>query len=406
MNKKTVLKFLPLLILGTMAAMACSPVVKPAATPEATPVGPSPVAATLSPSLSRRTVASPPPSTSPISPSLLVATAEPSPFIAPFTVVPQRDSGKIVFVARWESRQELYSMSPDGSNRTCLTCDHEELGPCEGKAGPILSPDGSKIAFLCEKPPATTYPDIPYPDIYVLDLDSSNLICLGSGYAFGWFPDSRRIVLDSFSRQSIQIVQADGTLISSWPTRGVYLIVSPDSGKLAYIQEADGSQESLHAINLETGEKTLLLESLRYVKDPAWLVDSQRIVYIAYRAGETNVYVFDLATQAEMQVARAADDRNAALALSPDGSKIAFTCADKGRHGLCVSGADGSNRRTLPVVLDIPVQGLSWSPDGTSIVFLGVERIEQDLGIYVIAADGTGLVRLTEGSGWGVDWGP
>ena len=86
---------------------------------------------------------------------------------------------------------------------------------------------------------------------------------------------------------------------------------------------------------------------------------------------------------------------------SPDGSQIVWATypagSEDGRDAtLWVMNADGSGKR--PLAEDLHGNWAVWSPDGTQIAFSRNEGMgEQD--IYVIGADGSGLSRLTSGSG-------
>ncbi|MEK6554408.1 MAG: translocation protein TolB, partial [Bdellovibrionota bacterium] len=88
-------------------------------------------------------------------------------------------------------------------------------------------------------------------------------------------------------------------------------------------------------------------------------------------------------------------------AISPDGTKVAFSSDRSGKPMIFVMNIDGSN------VKQITFAGFynatpTWSPDGTKIAFAGVDK-GKDSGdgrtgafdIFLINADGTGLKRLT-----------
>lgn len=91
-------------------------------------------------------------------------------------------------------------------------------------------------------------------------------------------------------------------------------------------------------------------------------------------------------------------------AWSPDGSSIAFVRGRAERDaGIYVMGADGTGVRRLTdggSLIDFSDDGPSWSPDGTRIAFAhggreqGAETGDAD--IYVMRSDGTGLVPLTD----------
>lgn len=84
-------------------------------------------------------------------------------------------------------------------------------------------------------------------------------------------------------------------------------------------------------------------------------------------------------------------------AWSPNGARIAFiplttTCAGSpSQSAVCVMNADGSGVAGLPVSTTVVQAGLSWSPDGTRIAFVGTG------GLYAVNVDGSGSTPLTSG---------
>jgi len=77
---------------------------------------------------------------------------------------------------------------------------------------------------------------------------------------------------------------------------------------------------------------------------------------------------------------------------SPDGTKIAFCSTKDGNAEIYVMNADGTGAIRLtnnPAWEDSP----SWSPDGTRIAFDSSR--DGNTEIYVMNADGTGQTRLT-----------
>jgi len=98
--------------------------------------------------------------------------------------------------------------------------------------------------------------------------------------------------------------------------------------------------------------------------------------------------------------------------LSPDGSKVAFhKCPEQGHEGanwgaLYVMNADGSGLITLAsdtvrCFTESTTGGLSWSPDGSRIVFFSGS---DPGGLYVANADGSSVKYLT--AGIYPDWSP
>jgi TolB protein len=90
--------------------------------------------------------------------------------------------------------------------------------------------------------------------------------------------------------------------------------------------------------------------------------------------------------------------------LSPDGRALVFHSNRSGRRAIWIAKVDGSEPRIL---FDHPELGSDpgtavWSPDGKWIVF-GMRpadaTLESESDVYVMAADGTGLKRLTAAPG-------
>jgi Tol biopolymer transport system component len=92
---------------------------------------------------------------------------------------------------------------------------------------------------------------------------------------------------------------------------------------------------------------------------------------------------------------------------SPDGTKIAFASSRDGSYDVYVMNADGSNVTRLTtnaaedgfyaVSVNEVYYGLSWSPDGTQLVF--ISRRDGSLEVYRMNADGTAQTRLTNTGG-------
>ena len=96
---------------------------------------------------------------------------------------------------------------------------------------------------------------------------------------------------------------------------------------------------------------------------------------------------------------------------SPDGTKIAATCAgdpERGPYEVCVMNADGSGRTRLTRHGSFSFAP-AWSPDGTKIVYQ-TAKDDDTSRLWVMNADGSGKQRLSrnrEGTNYGdAQWSP
>ena len=81
------------------------------------------------------------------------------------------------------------------------------------------------------------------------------------------------------------------------------------------------------------------------------------------------------------------------VAVSLDGSRIAFASNRTGTKEIWVANADGTNQTQLTSFDGPAVGSARWSPDGKSITFDGYATGSSD--IYVVTADGGNPLRLT-----------
>lgn len=158
------------------------------------------------------------------------------------------------------------------------------------------------------------------------------------------------------------------------------------AGKIVFVR-AEGGASTLMVMNADGGDvRSLGVEGLKPDVSP----DGHRVAY----QRDEDLYVYDLRTGAETPVALAG--LNIAASWSPDGGKILFWSDRSGGKDLWVVGADGSNPVRLTDGGGENLEG-DWSPDGSRIVF---RRNTGDGGdLWVMNSDGSNPTLLLGLSG-------
>lgn len=178
------------------------------------------------------------------------------------------------------------------------------------------------------------------------------------------------------------------------PGDGCRCVSSPDwraDGKIGFLSELapppQGKQE-ITLIDPSGSGRTLLTDDVQWRSDLDWSMDGTKLIYagldglVIAAADGSGAHVVDLGAAY-------------GPALSPDGSKIAFSRYNGGFF-LYVANADGSDQRLLGEG-DHP----TWSPDGTRLAFN-----TRDGRLWVTDADGSNAHTLGSLQGSGVDWSP
>ena len=273
-------------------------------------------------------------------------------------------------------------------------------------AGPIFSPDGTRIAFWGDGSPDS---------LYVANADGSALakvsgdLWIATDKAPAWSPDGRSIAFSAETGpdrgdERIYVVDvSDPAPRALWrdATRGLYPAWSPDGAWIAFmgvgpsddefaiwIARPDGSEA--HAIPATTGTD---------FAQPQWAPRVQPLS-IAY-AGPTvgaignDIYVVDLPSEKARRISGHAGDARSP-AWSPDVQRLAWL------HGnqpsiLRVAAIDGL---TGPV--DLPTGGIqkqiAWSPDGTKVYGADDEKTF----VSIVTVDGSvAPYRITHDNGQG-----
>ena len=224
------------------------------------------------------------------------------------------------------------------------------------------SPAAGVLAFVRGK-------EEKYSDIYVAEVDGSNVRRLTRGPGFKYDPD--------------------------W---------SPDGNRLLYRYEPPvGTSESsggLVVMRADGRGAVDIAKRLNMIAGPAsWAPSGKWITFSGARKGERNVGIYVVrpnSTGLRRLTPRKWEAQYPAW--SPDGKKIAFTYVKNGAFNVYVTNAEGSGVKQLTTggFDNWPV----WSPDSKQIAFNRGE------GIWIVGADGRGRRELTVRGGAPMNWAP
>lgn len=261
---------------------------------------------------------------------------------------------KIVFESYRDDNAEVYIMDVDGSNLVNLSSNPAYDGV------PSWSPDGQQIAFTSERDNN--------PDIYLMRPDGSEPTQLTDGGGYN--------VIPAWSPDGSQILFASNRTYQE-PREGGYLEV-PGNTKL-WVIDADGSSKPVK-----------LTSRLGLDLYGSWSPDGQSIVFMSMRDSNPEIYMLQPNKFQKNLTNNPASDLNPEW--SPDGRKIAFMSDRDGNVEIFVLDLE---ENTLTNLTQNPASegDPSWSPDGSKIAFTS-DR-DGNIEIYVMNADGTNPRRLT-----------
>jgi dipeptidyl aminopeptidase/acylaminoacyl peptidase len=235
---------------------------------------------------------------------------------------------------------------------------------------------------------------------------------------FTWSPDGMDLAYATNCYVQVVDVATGASRLIMNGAAHCSLAWSPDGSRIAVAHDG-----MIELIDPEGGNRSTLVELVGNIVQPAWSPDGERIAFqviSGYGPGERSLYVVDRDGSNLIDLLGPAHNSIGFFdpAWSPDGSRIAYiastqagsTKAGPWRLRVEVVDADGSNPTELVEAGTCYclgfAPGLTWSPDGASMALNTGSLDDQDYGLYVMNADGTGLRLVAKGTNGSLAWRP
>jgi len=233
-----------------------------------------------------------------------------------------------------QGNYDLYLQEVGGRTAVRLT-DHKEK---DGQAH--CSPVANTLVFVSGR--------TGYGDIYLMDISTRTLTRLTRGkkeYLYPqWSPDGKKIVMMQGSNENHEIALiSDVTMpmdslkeLTTWPFDDLRPVWSPDGKKIAFYSNYNpaGDLKTWSIIVISSdgsdptqggglGARIVATDIIPDVESgPAWMPDSNRIVYVKNDRQEYNpIYVADIGTKTS-KLLKTETKMNHDLACSPDGTIV------------------------------------------------------------------------------------
>ncbi len=287
------------------------------------------------------------------------------------------DGSKIVYVRNSKdvmtdrNLSNLWIVDFDGSNNRPLTTGNHN------SVSPRWSHDGKKLVYRSNSADSKT-------KLYMMWMDTKEVVPLTNTprgpSQVSWSHDDRHLALTMFVPKNHESIvklpqKPEG---AKWNKPPTYI------DDMTYRADGAGYLESgysqIFVLSTDGGTPRQLTFSDNDHGGPVWSKDNRSLYFSAnlhenneFEPANSEIYKIDLKSgKIDTLTNRFGPDGG--LALSPDGTKIAYTGFDDSFQGyqvtkLYVMNADGTNMRELTQSLDRDVQNVQWAGDGKGVYF-------------------------------------
>jgi len=300
-------------------------------------------------------------------------------------------------VTRFGEVSQLHHVAGPGAARTQLTFYDEPI------RGVVPSPTDPELVLLSRDVGGSEQ-----FQVWTLDLSTgaSSQLSEGPGRAgeptfnedgskVAWFGD-----LEGTAKELVVADPRDaGSRERKWTTDGAWGVVDffpGDEQVLAY-HYVSASESELHQVNLATGDALQINKSRKPVAyQGAELSPDGRHLYVASneKSDRTQLWRLPLGRGKAELLVEATDFDVDSLALSPDGSMLAYTTNEDGRSGLYLRKTDDWSAVPVPELPPGVLYGVTFHGEGHT-VGLTLNRADAPGDVYTFSVGDTELVRWT-----------
>ncbi len=179
------------------------------------------------------------------------------------------------------------------------------------------------------------------------------------------------------------------------------LSLSPDGRKVVFVARG----EIWAASARDGGDAVRVTRSYARESQIEWTPDSRRVVYVSERDTVAHVFLYDFTTSRETQLTSGATG-DAAPRVSPDGKSVAFVRDGKDLRVLDLTSK--AERSLATGFLSRADRGVEWSPDSRWVAYLGLsgKSFRNVSAVPAAGGESRAISALPNGNANNISWSP